>query len=133
MAETIGIDELHFFPDAVEVVKRWVAVGVEVFATTVATDFEGERMPVLAKLEDAGLEVSEIFSPANCDVCGAPGSALMTARLMPLGTLVVGGKGIYAAACSSCYAKVHVFSSPTVLLANPELFAQYRQYILDAT
>ena len=92
-----------------------------------AQDFDGARMPVLTGLEDAGVELLEDFTPADCDLCGVEGSALFTARLTPLGESPVGGKGVYAAACSSCYDKHHVFRSPTALLADPYFFNSNRE------
>ena len=89
-----------------------------------AHGFDGERMPVLTGLEEAGVELLEDFTPADCDLCGAEGSALFTSRLTPLGASPVGRKGVYAVACSSCHSKHHVFSSPTVLLADPYFFNQ---------
>ena len=121
-ASVIGIDELHFFEDGAKQVELWVAEGRQIYATMVDTGFTGERMPTLVQLEEAGVQFAEIRSLANCNICGAKGSATCTARLTPLGASAVGGKEHYAATCYRCFAHHHVFINPCILLANPEEF-----------
>ena len=88
---------------------------------------------MLVALEEAEVEFTEMFSPADCDACGAKGSALMTARLTPLGASAVGGKADYAATCSSCFSRLNVFTSPTTLLANPKIFHSHKAALLERT
>ena len=102
--------------------ELWVAEGRQIYTTMVDTGFTGEKMPTLVQLEEAGVQFVEIRSLANCDICGAKGSATCTAHLTPLGASSVGGKEHYAATCYSCFAQHHVFTNPRILLANPDDF-----------
>lgn len=47
LADVVAIEELHFFKDAAETLKRWQEQGKRIYATTLATGWTGERMDIL--------------------------------------------------------------------------------------
>ena len=47
LADVVAIEELHFFKDAAETLKRCQEQGKRIYATTLATGWTGERMDIL--------------------------------------------------------------------------------------
>ena len=75
LADVVAIEELHFFKDVAETLKRWQEQGKRIYATTLATGWTGERMDILKQFEDAGLKFKEKVLLGNCDVCGVKNQA----------------------------------------------------------
>jgi thymidine kinase len=128
----IAVDELHFFADSAQLLRRWQQRGVQVVATTVTNNMLGGPMPIFGQLQAGGVQYQLITCAANCDYCQATAAATLTARITPVGSTMVGGKESYRSCCPPCFQEHCVFVNPAALLADPELYAKEKGAILES-
>ena len=95
---SIFIDELHFFPDAVPETLRLQQSGVNVTATTLDVDGEGNDF-LLRKLEEAGVLVTAVHLEGKCAFPGCDLLSCRTSRLTPVGSSWLGGAESYQPHC----------------------------------
>lgn len=95
----VGIDEVQFYPDNVEMCDKWAQAGIHIFAAGLGADFNRKpflRMPELIAHADTVIKLKAV-----CE-CGE--DAVYTKRLTSETEVeVIGGADIYAAKCRKCY------------------------------
>lgn len=95
----IGIDEIQFYPDNVELCDIWAASGIHIYAAGLGADYNRKpflRMPELMAHADTYIKLKAV-----CE-CGE--DAIYTKRLTCATELeVIGGDDIYAAKCRKHY------------------------------
>ena len=92
------VDELHFFPDAVAECFRLQGLGVQVTATTLDVDGEGNDF-MLSRLREAGVEVQPVHLTGRCAFPGCPNASCRTSRLTAVGSNWLGGAEHYQPHC----------------------------------
>ena len=98
--DAIGIDEVQFFPDAIETICRLVAAGRLVVASGLDGTFEGKPFPIVGSLIPLADRVEK--HSAICSLCGADANfTLRTSTDTEI--IVIGGSDKYLAACRACW------------------------------
>ena len=95
---TLCIDELHFFPDALVECAKLQGLGIQVVATTLDVDGEGNDF-MLSKLTSAGVEVQPVHLTGRCAFPGCSDPSCRTSRLTPVGSNWLGGAEHYQPHC----------------------------------
>jgi thymidine kinase len=100
-AAVVGIDEGHFFGDALlEPVTALMSRGTRVIVAGVALDHRGRPFAPFPGLCAVAHEVTRLYAP--CAVCGKP--AVHSQRMFGgEEAIVVGGAGMYEARCEGCF------------------------------
>lgn len=97
--DTIGIDEVQFFPDAVECIQELANSGKHIIAAGLDADFRAKPFDVVANL----MAISETILKLKsiCNECGEDAS--FSKRIINDNNLVViGGHESYSAVCRKC-------------------------------
>ncbi len=104
--ETVGVDEVNFFPESIVGVLDRLADRKRVIACGLNLDFRAEPFPSTMGLAARADAIT--YLSAVCVMCGR--EATRTQRLVQgkpatrdSPTIVVGGKGLYEPRCRSCY------------------------------
>ncbi len=107
-ADTIGLDEAHFFEDGLhQAVAALLAGGTRVILAGLERTSFNEPFGEMAALLIEADEVIKISG--TCSICGRP--AVHTVRLIPADdTIIVGGAGMFANRCRD-----HLRSAPVYL------------------
>jgi thymidine kinase len=99
--DVVGIDEIHFFDEAVaDACRQLVAGGARVIAAGVDIDHRGRPFPAVRRLLELADET--IRRTARCARCGAV--AEFSQRLVDSDDpIVVGGADLYEPRCRRCF------------------------------
>lgn len=96
----VGIDEIQFYPDNVEMCDKWASMGIHIYAAGLGADYNRKpflRMPELMAHADTYIKLKA--------VCACGEDAIYTKRLTADTALeVIGGEDMYAAKCRKCFA-----------------------------
>lgn len=98
--DVVGIDEVQFFPDAVEVACEWADNGKIIICAGLDSDVKRRPFPITTHLVSKCDTVVKLLAVCNCSA-----DALFTKLLEGEATdeINIGGKEKYTACCRRCY------------------------------
>lgn len=106
--DVFGIDEVHFFEDAPQVIAQLTAKGRRIWATGLNGWYDRQMPDVVSALIGQGAIVQPLF--ATCVVCGSKTATLsvLRERGRPSDTArqpLIGGADKYFASCVPCHSR----------------------------
>lgn len=96
----ICIDEIQFYDDAVEFVKKTSSRGITIVAAGLNGTYKQEEFKTVSQLLPLATDL--VFCKSICHTCKRDGATFSKRISADIGDVVIGGADKYEAACNNC-------------------------------